>query len=268
MSPIWPPCAPLQWNMTSWSWWPWGVLIMETNRQRNTSWGQWPFWPLPASHEVVVVVVVVGQHVKYHTHTHTHIDWSLPINKHAQWRSIKIQSASVIITQNPINNVQWWIQSSLLWICTGCDFFSCLIGSIIPPVSLPSRHTVYILLDMLWYFNVGLLYATHACNMFPVRPLSYDLMIRYFSKHLMKWIHTLPVVFPVCTSSVFKFFYLSSTFLWGGPFVTFRCHWRNQPGKGQLQRCELWIQLLYLFSHHSIPWLFFFFLHFSFCHTW
>lgn len=67
----------------------------------------------------------------------------------------------------------------------------------------------------------------HVCNMFPVCPSH---MIypndTVQSIWLSKWVQTFPVVSP------FFFFYLSSTFLQGGLFVTFGCHWRNHPGKG------------------------------------
>lgn len=53
------------------------------------------------------------------------------------------------------------------------------------------------------------------------------------------------------------FLYLSSTFLWGGPFMTFGCHWRNQQAKGQKQRCKLSVPSLYLLSRRLVLWLLF-----------
>lgn len=48
-----------------------------------------------------------------------------------------------------------------------------------------------------------------------------------------------PQTVPVFLAwTFFIFFYLSSTFLSGGTFVTFRCHWRNQVGKGSVS--EVW----------------------------
>lgn len=113
--------------------------------------------------------------------------------------------------------------------------------------------------------HVGLLYAAadgqhmHVICFLYIPLRWFTLMIRFSSKYLIKWEQTFPVVFPPYTSFLY-FFYLSPTFLWEGPSVTFRCHWRSRTGMGQLQRCELWIRLLYLFSHHRVPCLFFFFL--------